>query len=286
MLPFRRVLFPIDYSASCDAIVPYVKELTRHFHAELTLVHAYGPQTALYDELMADPEVWPQTVRTFEESRLKKFASEAFPATHVELRAELGEAAAVIEKMQEQEAADLIMMPTRGHGPFRRFLLGSVTAKVLHDSSAALWTGTGSALEGHEASPQYRSILCALDSSDEAETVLRGASNLAHSYHAELHLIHVIPPFPMAVDVDYNVYRKELLAAAEFNLRELKGRLGVDAPQMVTDALLIDGIRAEALHRKADLLVVGRGEYQRGIAGFWSTLYPIIRESPCPVLSV
>ena len=37
------------------------------------------------------------------------------------------------------------MMPTHGCGPLRRFLLGSVTAKVLHDVSTAVWTGLGTA---------------------------------------------------------------------------------------------------------------------------------------------
>jgi len=42
MLPFRKILFPVDYSESCQAIIPYVKEMTQHFSSELSLVHAYG----------------------------------------------------------------------------------------------------------------------------------------------------------------------------------------------------------------------------------------------------
>jgi nucleotide-binding universal stress UspA family protein len=29
---------------------------------------------------------------------------------------------------------DLIVMPTHGYGQFRQFILGSITAKVLHDA--------------------------------------------------------------------------------------------------------------------------------------------------------
>ena len=32
-------------------------------------------------------------------------------------------------------------MPTHGYGPFRRFILGSNTAKVLHDADCPVWTG-------------------------------------------------------------------------------------------------------------------------------------------------
>ena len=38
--------------------------------------------------------------------------------------------------------------------------------------------------------------------------------------------------------------------------------------------------------RNADLIVTGRGEAQGAISRLWSRLYPLIRESPCPVLSV
>ena len=57
MLPFRKILFPVDYSPSCSAIVPYVKEMVRHFAGQLTLVHAYGPEALAYSELPSDPEL-------------------------------------------------------------------------------------------------------------------------------------------------------------------------------------------------------------------------------------
>jgi hypothetical protein len=51
-----------------------------------------------------------------------------------------GDPARAIIEYAEDEKVDLIMMPTHGYGPFRRFLLGSVTAKVLHDVKCAVWT--------------------------------------------------------------------------------------------------------------------------------------------------
>src|SRR6266700_8075747 len=46
----------------------------------------------------------------------------------------------VIADYAAKEKVDLIMMPTHGYGPFRRFLLGSVTAKALHDVDCPVWT--------------------------------------------------------------------------------------------------------------------------------------------------
>ena len=51
-----------------------------------------------------------------------------------------GDASEVITKYAAEHGTDLIMMPTHGYGVFRGLLLGSVTAKVLHDAVCPVWT--------------------------------------------------------------------------------------------------------------------------------------------------
>lgn len=88
---------------------------------------------------------------------------------------------------------------------------------------------------------------------------------------------------------DFNPYRKELIDDADFQLRELKGRLGIDVPHAVIEAgvfTIAEGIHHEALRRNADLIVMGRGGAQGTFTRMWSRLYPVIREAPCPVLSI
>jgi hypothetical protein len=89
-----------------------------------------------------------------------------------------------------------------------------------------------------------------------------------------------------AIEIDFALYRKDLMDAADFKLRELKGKLGIEAPHVVLNATISNGIRLEAIRRKADLIVTGRGHAQAVFTTLWSRLYPTIRESPCPVLSV
>ena len=52
-----------------------------------------------------------------------------------------GNPARAIVRTAHDEKVDLIAMPTHGYGAIRRFLLGSVTSKVLHDSECPIWTG-------------------------------------------------------------------------------------------------------------------------------------------------
>jgi len=288
MLPFRKIVFPVDYSAPCQAVIPYVQEMACRFSAELTAVHAYAPLAAIANSeklLMSDPDLQAKA-HALEDGRLRQFVSQVFPGQTVECFAQLGEPGSVIEKMAQEQRADLVMLATRGHGPVRRFLLGSVTAKVLHDASCAVWTGAGATLPDHPVRIPCQSIVCALDESNEAEAVLRAAASIASAYRAELWILHVVPTPPAYPDVDLEEHTKQLTEASQFKLRELKAKLGVDAPHTVIDALLADGIHHEIVRRKADLLVTGRGHSIGTFSRLWSHLYSIIRDSPCPVLSI
>jgi nucleotide-binding universal stress UspA family protein len=287
MLPFHKILFPVDYSAPCQGVIPYVGEMAARFSAELTVAHAYAPMALIANSelLISDPELQAKA-HTMEEDRVKQFACQAFPGQKLEAIAELGEPGGVIDRLAQQQRADLVMIATRGHGVMRRFLLGSITAKVLHDVSAAVWTGVGAELVDHPVKIPYQSIVCALDDSPEAEGVLRAASSIATAYHAQLWILHVVPTPPAYPDVDFEEHTRQLTEASQFRLRELKAKLGVDAPHTVVDALLADGIHQEIVRRKADLLVTGRGHSIGTFSRLWSHLYSIIRDSPCPGLSV
>jgi nucleotide-binding universal stress UspA family protein len=282
MLPFKRVLFPIDYSEQSEAIAPYVTEMVRRFSAQLTLVHAYLAEAlALTNLPLSDPTL-PEVVHCNELERIKAFGREHFPNQHVDTFVELGEAGSVIKKTVEHNGADLVMLPTHGRGPIRRFLLGSVAAKVLHDLDTPVWTSH--ALD-HNSRIPYRSMLCALDDSDEAESVLKSAAALAHCYQAELHVVRVVDRPIGSIEADYAPCLDALMDAADFDLRELKGNLGLDVPHAVLSGSPSEEIAREASHRKTDLIVTGRGHI-RGIFRPWAHLYQIVRESPCPVLSI
>jgi nucleotide-binding universal stress UspA family protein len=61
---------------------------------------------------------------------------------------------------------------------------------------------------------------------------------------------------------------------------------GSKADVRLLDASVPEGIRRAAMEEKADLVIVGRGHEKGTLSRMWSALYGIIRESPCPVLSV
>lgn len=286
MLPFRKIIYPVDYSEASRAVAPFVNDFVQKFSAELTLVYAFGPETLTYSEAALTDPYLPQETQRAEEARIKAFAAEMFPTLRPETMVRYGDPAIVIEDVIRHQGGDLVMMSTHGRGPVRRFLLGSVATKILHDVSAAVWAATASAMTVPSVRIPYRSILCPVDQTEEAEVIVRGAAALAKAYNAKLHLIQAVEMPPSAAEVDISPFIKELTNVAESHLRELKSSIDVPATHSVVDGPIAEAVRKEAIRLNADLIVTGRGHAQEGLGRVWSHLYPIIREAPCPVLSL
>ena len=287
MLSFHKILFPVDFSAATVAMVPHVAEVAQRFSGTVivlnafNLIHNYSIAALLEGSSDSEPVSVPYTdamreLRTQRQKRLEEFCASHFSHIHHLARLEDGDPAMVIERVAERENTGLIMMPTKGFGRFRRLLLGSVTAKVLHDVGCPVMTGAH--LSDSEFAPAagYHSILCAVELNPEARAVLKAAGSLAQVYGARLCLLHI----------ETSRERGEGVSAQSIT-QAFKDASGSD---MAVDTTVLhtgvaEGIRHVALGSSADLVVVGRGR-QTGISRMWSHLYAILAESPCPVLSV
>lgn len=284
MIPFRKIIFPVDYSDACKSLVPFVKSTVERYAAELTLVHAYGPEGLSFIDLpIASPDL-PEQVREFETVRIAEYAEKNFAGYRAETFAELGEPGTVIQKTIERQGCDLVMLPTHGRGPIRRLMLGSVSMKVLHDASCAVWTVTIPAIAN--ATPEYRTIVCATDDNDEGKSVMLAGASIAKTYGARLAVVHVLDLPPMTMEIDYAAIRNELVQGRQMRLREMVAGMNIDADYTVLEGTVAAGLHEWLSSHKTDLLVTGRGHSQEGISRVWSNLYTIVRESPCPVLSI
>src|SRR5581483_11329405 len=71
-------------------------------------------------------------------------------------------------------------------------LIGSVTAKVLHDSEIPVWTGAHLE-EKPEREFAVKTVLCALDLTAHSAATASRAAALAEKFGAQLKFVHVIP---------------------------------------------------------------------------------------------
>ncbi len=248
MLPFKKILFPVDFSPQSIGAARYVEAFVGRFDADLVLLHVV--ELPRYNDLMPES---PGQQRAHLDSFLKK-ELEYF---RVERMTAAGEAASQILRTARERHADLIMLPTHGLAPFRRFLIGSVAAEILHDADGPVWTGVHLESAPPLENIEVRRILCAIDAEPHASRVLACARELANEYEAELRIAHV------SGSADSRARAQKIAGdqAVIFETGEIPRRVATIAKRLW-----------------ADLLVIGRcGQ---------SHTYPIVRQSPCPVLSV
>ncbi|MFN9296747.1 MAG: universal stress protein [Acidobacteriota bacterium] len=260
--------------------------MAHHYNCPVTLLHAYELPAAFYGELGPIDVMIPADLEGAHASQLRSFAAEYFPAeAHAQL-IRRGEPSAVIQDFVQHNGSDLIMMPTSGRGPLRRLLIGSVVAKVLHDVSCPVWTAAHFTEAGATSHWPVRSILCAVSLGEESAPLIKAANAVAQSLGAKLTLFHAVGyPHP-SIDVDYEYFRKQILEQATQRLQSLRWENRIQASVLIAEGSTLSTIRTQALAVGADLIILGRGHSQGAISRLWSDLYDVIREAPCPVLSL
>src|SRR5262249_39220234 len=109
-----------------------------------------------------------------------------------------GDAALEIVEYARVEKAGLIVMPTHGYGPFRRFIVGSVTTKVLHDAQCPVLTGVHVERREDQQAFGVGRILCAIGLGPDDARVLRWAEEFAKAAGSYLVAGHVAKDEPQA----------------------------------------------------------------------------------------
>lgn len=291
MLQIDTILTPIDFSEKSRAAAEQAVALAMHFDAAVLLLHVI-PSTVHDPMLLAagggvdgeDAEIAAAT------AKLDALAAEVSMECDCQPLVARGEAAHRIEMAVKEHNVDLVVLPTHGHGLFRRLLLGSVTAKVLHDIDVPILTGVH--LEDKppfEAGP-YKRIACAVGMRERqhSEKVVRWAWSLAQSWAADLHVIHVPPAIDWGAGEWFPDETQTLVReASRERLAELVDTVGCGEAVLHTSGLEATPYTLKVIEENAiDALVVGRSVSHGLLPGFGANAFSLIREAPCPVFSI
>ena len=294
MLTIQKILVPVDFSGRSEAAAEHAAELAKKFDAKLCFAHFVPPspyEYAAFDEGFYAAAAWPnlEEVRESLTRRMDALIAKAAPHREVEQVIHRGDPAREIAALVEERNIDLVVMPTHGYGPFRRFVLGSVVSKVLHDVKVPVFTGAHvPELTPIDPDP-YKRIACAIDLHEHSESVLRWAWDFAKACHEDLIVIHAAP----RVDVGGtygNWFPAEARDSIEKGAREavtaLMAKVGCRGEVHVSSAEPAGFIRSAADESYADILVIGRDAQTGPLKGLREHAMSIIREAPCPVISV
>jgi nucleotide-binding universal stress UspA family protein len=276
-MEFQNILFPVDFSKPCEQVVPWVVQMAERLGSRITLLHVWETPYSWSGEI--DPSLGDgltnfQELAARQQAALEEFRRAHLPSSGAEIVLKKGDPAEQITEYARTTDIDLIMMPTHGYGRFRATLLGSVTAKVIHDTLCAVWT---SAHIEKLYSPPYplRQIICAVDDTEESIKTIRHAGMLAQGLECSLIIVHVMPPEKEKSEsqIASRLQSCEALAQVSVPICVEKGEISAVVPEM-------------ARRYGTDLLVMGRGHAPDLLGSWRSHVYPIIRTSPCPVLTI
>jgi len=281
----KKILLPLDLEETAlpQALIHQAAALARHFQAEILVLHVVKPSTRMVAGRPAR-EGLGQAVAD-EQEQLKKCLGSELDGSVVRHMVLKGDPAREIVSAAHAEKIDLIVMPTHGYGAFERFLLGSVTAKVLHNSECPVWTG---AHLKEVPSQQFaiRKVLCAVDFGPHSARAIRYAQDVASNFGAELTLAHVTPGVEIYGPGGYHVLsemKQELVGSATKQMGKLQQELGTKAAVTIGSGDVPKMLSQLAKQTNADLLVMGcpssRGRLR-------ANTYAIICEAQTPVLSV
>ncbi len=287
-MQLSKILLPTDFSARSAGAAHYAKALACRFRSELIVAHVFEVREALVNVPEAGvPPNWYEDRRAEIRSALENFQAVEFRTLPVERVILEGDPAHAIVELAHSEQADLVVMPSHGYGRFRRFILGSVTAKILHDADCPVLTGVHLDETPSAAPVFFQSVVCAADFDAAGERALDWAAGFAKEFHARLTLVHALPALPITEAVDYDqTLPKMFRDVAQQNAAEMQKRLGTKAAVVLECGPVPEVVHRAAVAERADLVVIGRHETAGLLGRLRANAYEIVRRSPCPVVSV
>jgi nucleotide-binding universal stress UspA family protein len=196
---YKRMLVLLDGSKMAEVVFTYARELSGRLGLNLDLLHVCSPEESqqlpmreAYIEHMAEI-LQAQSQELQNEVGVKP---EKKPVKAVG-KVVIGYPAEEILKYADDNKVDVIMLATHGNSGIRRWGLGSVADKIIHEVNVPVWLVPASLHEGiiYDNIPQ-RAILVPLDGSKLAEEVIPHAIALTRQrgVATKIMLINVVKP--------------------------------------------------------------------------------------------
>lgn len=283
---YDDLLVPVDGSPGADTAIQHAREVADRFDSS---VHVLNVANTNRDSVTV---VGTEVVDALEregEQIVEEVATDLRDAG-LDCRTEViqGDPAATIADYAESKGIDLVVMPTHGRSGISRYLLGSVTEKVVRLSAVPVVTVR---MEEARAPFPYENVLLATDGSEAARRAADRASALADELGAILHVVSVVEEGSLGIDVRSEISDADLRKLAEDAVSEAAAVARESGVENVIERIE-SGTPARKISdyvedEDVDLVVMGttgRRESDRILLG--SVTEKVIRSSPVPVMTV
>jgi len=296
-LQMKKIICTTDFSDPSYYAIPYGIALAKEYDAKLYVCHVIDLSSlALYGDAVLDFDAEQKRNTEYAYGHIKERIGQQ--AVDWEPLVLIGNVPGEIALLARERSVDLVVSATHGRSGLKRFLLGSVTERLMRTLSCPLLVvrSPEQDLESFlKKEPRLQRILVGCDFSPDSDLAFRYGLSFAQEFQSELHLVHVIEP---------PAYKNLLKSAAEAgeqvreDLRQpLNERLAAMVPKEAMNwcapkTTLLAGEPHEELIKYAaihdiDLIVLGvRGHSLVETLFVGSTTDRVVRQATCPVLAV
>ncbi len=193
----KKIMCAIDFSDFTGMILSYGKFLAKNFEARLYLCHVI-PETPMISSHMAPYLIYAGTeserIQSAKE-RLEDLAKKE--GLDCDIAITTGHPADEINREAEENSIDMVIAATHGGSGIKRFLIGSVTSRLVKILTCPLLVLHTTGDEADIPAPEpaaLKNILVGCDFSEDSDEAFDRAFGFAKKFKARLHLAHVMRP--------------------------------------------------------------------------------------------
>ena len=282
---YDDILLPFDGSDGAAAVLGHAADIARF--ADATVHVLFVADTGRDSVTVIEGETVDALVEKGE--TVVTEAAERLAAAGVDHETDVvqGNPAPTIAEYAERAAHDLVVMPTQGREGVSRYLLGSVSEKVVRLSSVPVLTAR---MRPDELLTfPYEDVLIPTDGSPAATEAVEHGLRLAASLDATVHGVSVVDDSAFGPDdhvlsagreaVAENALDDLVAAATEHGISTVERHVERGAPVEA----IVDRIRASGAHAVV-MGTTGRRGTERVLLG--SVAERTVRSAPVPVVTV
>jgi nucleotide-binding universal stress UspA family protein len=295
-ISIKNVLYATDFSATSEAALPYATAICRRFGSTLHMAHVLSDTSLLmmtggldyvgFEALYENAQTLAQEKMNQIVERLGKIPYRTY-VRHGKVWPNLSDIVA-------NNRIDLIVVGTHGRGGLGKLVLGSVAEDILRHSPCPVLT-VGPGVCGRARLGEFpgdgklapvelelRQILLATNFTDASLRIAQVAISLASQFRSQLTMLHVVEG-----DSRLGV----LTESIDDGVREVREEISKAALAYPPDILTEFGaawycIVNEAAELEAELIVLGAHPLKGAPHLPWSTVYRVVAQATCPVLTV
>ena len=269
-----NVAVATDFGFCSEHAAEHGMAVARHFGATLHFLHLLRPSQYVFSPEMI-PALADAAARDCDQLIDRLLRAHRLDGIECRRWIEQGEIPTVVEDFVARHRIDLLIVGTHGRTGLPRLLLGSVAQQIFQSVPCpVLCVGPRAPGAGPQLHP--RRVLFSTDLSPESLAAIPSLLTAVGEWHTDLDVLHVC----QSANPTHRAALDRLVARlAGEGAPGVQGHLLTGKPA----ACVLDF----AARQGADLIVLGLKPHRALYDGPpWSHAYEIVRQAPCPVLSI